>query len=208
MSNIPLSQSIKQVGLFVAALWAVFFLDWIVPGDFASWGVVPRSLSGLIGIPCSPFIHDGMGHLISNSIPLIILLFLFVASRNSPWLRIAEIVLLSGVLLWLFGRNGGDKLLIHVGASGLIYGLIAYLIVVGFREKHPISLIIALLVGFLYGGTLLWGVLPTNERISWDGHLAGALAGAILAWIFPKENTQLESESPVDLLRRHGFEVE
>jgi len=209
MDSTTLGKSIKTVGGALAVLWAVFLLDWVVPGQFTDWGIVPRHIGGLVGIPLSPLIHDGLGHLISNSIPLAILLFLFFASRKNPWLRTAEIALLGGLLLWLFGRNGGQQQpVVHVGASLLIYGLIAYLIVVGFREKHPISLLIALMVGFLYGGTLIWGVLPTSQRISWDGHLAGAVAGAILAFLFPKETNPVDPESPVDLLRRHGFEVE
>lgn len=208
MSTLPLHHTVKHVGLMMVVIWGVYLLDWIVPVDFVNWGIIPRRVGGLMGIPLSVFIHDGIGHLISNSIPLAILLFLFIASRKAAWTRIVEIALLGGLFLWLFGRNGVDGNVIHVGASGLIYGLIAYLIVVGFREKHPVSLAIALLVGFLYGGTLLWGVLPTNARISWDGHLTGAVAGALLAFVFPKESNPADTESPVDLLRRHGFEVE
>ena len=208
MSTLPLSQTVRHVGLFLAVVWGVYLLDWMFPAKFVDWGIIPRRLSGLIGIPLSPFIHDGIGHLISNSIPLAILLFLFIASRKTAWLRIIEVALLGGLFLWLFGRNGTEGNVVHVGASGLIYGLIAYLIVVGLREKQPVSMAIALLVGFLYGGTLLWGVLPTNAHVSWDGHLAGAVAGALLAFYFPNESRPADTESPVDLLKRHGFDVE
>ncbi len=181
---------LRQTGIFIAVLWGVYFLDWIVPGQFANWGIVPRSLKGLIGIPLSPLIHNGFGHLLGNTIPLAILLSLFVASRRSPWVHVAEIALLGGGLLWLFGRGGGENAMaVHAGASGLIYGLIAYLIVAGFREKNPLSLIIALVVGFFYGGTLLWGILPTDSRISWDGHLFGAIAGGLLAMFADNEPT-------------------
>jgi membrane associated rhomboid family serine protease len=192
----------------LAVLWSVYLLDWLIPVQFTGWGIVPRRWNGLVGIPLSPLIHDGMGHLVSNSIPLAILMFLFVSSRKKPWLRIVEVALLGGLLLWLFGRNGAQEPVVHVGASLLIYGLIAYLIVIGFREKHPVSLVIALVVGFLYRGTLIWGVLPTSPKISWDGHLAGAIAGAALAFLFPTESAPTDSESPVDLLRRHGFDVD
>lgn len=209
MTPKQLSQSLKVTGIFLAILWAVYLLDWLVPGQFAEWGVVPRRLQGLVGIPLLPFIHVGLSHLISNTIPLAILLFLFAASRKTPWLRVAEIALLSGLLLWALGRNGTvEEGQVHVGASGLIYGLIAYLIVVGIREKHPVSLSIAVLVGFLYGGTLFWGVLPSDQPVSWDGHLTGAIAGGILAALVPKQTSETDNESPVDLLRRHGFEVE
>lgn len=208
MITSSIQKSVQGIGLFIAGLWAIYFIDLILPLQFSNWGIIPRRLIGLLGIPLSPFIHGSLGHLISNTIPLAILLFLFVNSRMQPWLRIAEIGLLSGLLLWLFGRNGsGDHLAVHVGASGLIYGLIAYLIVVGFREKHPVSLVIALLVGFLYGGTLLWGVLPISQTISWDGHLFGAVAGGILALLFPTQQDNRDHETPIDLLKRRGFDV-
>lgn len=208
MNSTRLSLALWSVVVSLAVLWSVYLLDWVIPVQFTGWGIVPRRWNGLVGIPLSPLIHDGMGHLVSNSIPLAILMFLFVSSRKKPWLRIVEVTLLGGLLLWLFGRNGAQEPVVHVGASLLIYGLIAYLIVIGFREKHPASLVIALVVGFLYGGTLIWGVLPTSPKISWDGHLAGAIAGAALAFLFPTESDPTDSESPVDLLRRHGFDVD
>ena len=106
---------------------------------------------------------------------------LLAGSRTRTWESVIEISLLGGGLLWLFGRSAGNQ--VHVGASILIYGLIAFLLVAGFREKRLIPLGVAILVGFLYGTTLLGGVLPTfDSRISWDGHLCGALAGAAIAF--------------------------
>lgn len=177
---------LRSIAIFVAILWAVLLIDWVLPLDLSHWGVIPRKLSGLIGIPLAPFIHGGIGHLLSNTVPLIVLLILLMASRKEAWVTVAEIVVLSGVLLWLFGRNGNaQEQIVHVGASGLIYGIIAYLIIAGFREKQVIPLSIALLVGFLYGGTFLWGMLPTQKGVSWDGHLTGAVAGGILAFFLP-----------------------
>ncbi len=172
-----IQQELRGVVAFVAILWGVYLLDWVVPGRFADWGLVPRTLWGLVGIPLSPFLHAGLGHLLSNTIPLFILLVLLAGSRARSWETVAEIVLLGGGLLWLVGRPA-----VHVGASGLIYGLIAFLIVSGFREKRLVPLLVAILVGFLYGTTLLWGILPTvGSQISWDGHLCGAIAGGLLA---------------------------
>jgi membrane associated rhomboid family serine protease len=204
-----LSQSIRSVGLFIAILWAVYLLDWILPYQFTDWGIVPRRMTGLVGIPLSPFLHDGVRHLISNSLPLLILLSLFVFTRRDPWLRVLEIGILSGFLLWLFGRNGsGNQVVVHVGASGLIYGLIAYLTVAGLREKHPVSLLIAIVVGFVYGGSFIAGMIPGMQGVSWEGHLTGAVAGGALAFLLPKESNKTEEESPVDLLKRHGFDVQ
>ena len=92
--------------------------------------------------------------------------------------RNVGLVLVGGTLLWLFGRGGR----VHVGASSLIYGLIAFLIVAGFRERRIASLAVAVLTGFLYGGTLLSGILPSSKGISWDGHLLDAVGGGIVAF--------------------------
>lgn len=187
-------QELSGVLVFVAVMWAVYFLDFIVPGKFEQWGIIPRTLWGLLGIPLSPFIHAGFGHILGNSIPLVILLALLAGSRTRTWPTVMEIVLLGGGLLWLFGRASS-----HVGASGLIYGLIAFLLVAGFREKRLIPLAVALLVGFLYGGTLISGVLPTvSSHISWEGHLFGAIAGAAVAYVATSKLTADEDDSTIN----------
>jgi membrane associated rhomboid family serine protease len=132
----------------------------------------------MIGIPASPFLHGSLGHLTSNTVPLIILLTLLAGSRARSWETVLEIIFLGGGLLWVLGRSA-----IHVGASGLIYGLIAFLLVSGFREKRLVPMLIAILVGFLYGTTLLAGILPTaGAQVSWDGHLWGAVAGGLIGY--------------------------
>lgn len=174
----PIQKELGGVLTFVGTLWGVYFADFLIPGQLTDWGLVPRTLWGLIGIPLAPFLHAGFGHLLGNTLPLIVLLMLMAGSRGRTWPTVAEIVIVGGGLLWLFGRSAA-----HVGASGLIYGLIAFLIVAGFREKRPIPMLVAILVGFLYGGTLISGVLPSiGSNVSWDGHLFGAIAGAIIAF--------------------------
>ncbi len=171
-------EELHGVALFIGALWFVYLLDWIVPIKFTDWGVVPRTIWGLVGIPLSPFLHASFGHLLGNTIPLAILLTLLAGSRARSWETVIEVILLGGGLLWVFGRSA-----VHVGASGLVYGLIAFLLVAGFREKRFVPLMISLLVGFLYGGTLLWGVLPSiGTHVSWDGHLCGAVAGGLFGY--------------------------
>lgn len=167
------------MALFIAVLWGVYAVDWLVPASLVDWGLVPRTVGGLWGILTSPFLHANLGHLISNTVPLLILLLLLCGSRARTWPTVFEIIVLGGLLLWLLGRSA-----VHVGASGLIYGLIAYLIVSGFREGRLLSLIVAIVVGFLYGGTLVSGVLPTvGPGVSWDGHLCGAVAGGMLGYM-------------------------
>ncbi len=179
------------VAIFMVMLWATYFADLILPVDLTTWGIIPRTSWGLVGIPLAPFLHASFGHLLGNTLPLVVLLALMAGSRTRTWETTVEIVLLGGGLLWLFGRNGTPELATaHVGASGLVYGLAAFLIVAGFREKRFVPLIVAIGVAFIYGTTLLYGVLPTIGRgVSWDGHLTSAIAGAALAY-FTLGNTE------------------
>ena len=126
-----------------------------------------------------PFLHGSLGHLLSNTVPLATLSILLVSSRDDA-LRLMAVISISGAgLLWAIGRQHN-----HVGASGLIYGLIAFLLVSGFVEKRWFDISISMVVLFLFGGSLIMGVLPTwNGQISWDGHLCGAVAGSVLAFL-------------------------
>jgi len=179
-----------RLGLFAASLWLVFIADWILPVDFNRWGIVPRRLDGLWGILFSPFLHANLGHLLSNFLPLVVLLALLLITQRGGWWIVLQIILFGGLLLWIFGRSA-----MHVGASGLIYGLIAYLIAAGFRQGRVVSALAALVVGFLYGGALLSGILPTlDEQVSWDGHLTSAIAGGILGYFSNSSSTQVTVE--------------
>ncbi len=173
-----IKQELTGVLTFIGVIWVSFLADLFLPWQFTSLGITPRTLWGLFGIPLSPFLHVNFSHLLGNTVPLFLLLVLLAGSRTQTWETVGQIILLSGGLLWLLGRPHT-----HAGASGLIYGLIAFLIVAGIREKRLGSLVVAVLVGFLYGGTLIFGVLPTaGADVSWDGHLLGALAGAAVAY--------------------------
>lgn len=163
---------------FVGVIWCVFLIGHILPFDLQFYGITPRTLRGLVGIPAAPFLHADWAHIVSNTIPLTVLLVLLAGSRAQSWTVVTLIVLLGGTLLWLFGRPAN-----HIGASSLIYGLIAYLLVSGIREGRLVPFAIAILVGFLYGGTLLAGVVPSlSSHISWEGHLFGAIAGGAIAY--------------------------
>ena len=145
-----------------------------------------------------PFLHADFHHIVSNTFPLFILLMLLAGSKARSWEIVIEVVLLGGLLLWLFGRHAD-----HIGASGLIFGLVAFLIVSGLLERRIVPLIVTAVVAFLYGGTLLSGVLPRlGSHVSWDGHLCGAVAGGIVAYALtrePKANKALD-----DQRRAHG----
>jgi membrane associated rhomboid family serine protease len=179
MASTPhtIREEIHEVVLFVGAIWAVYAVSLVYPGlDY--YGVIPRTLRGLVGIAAMPFLHANLHHLVSNTIPLFVLLILLAGSRAESWEVVVTISCLGGFLLWIFGRPA-----VHIGASGLIAGLVAFLILSGFLERRIVSLVIALFVGFLYGGSLIMGVLPRlGSQISWDGHLCGAIAGGIVAY--------------------------
>jgi membrane associated rhomboid family serine protease len=178
---------------FIALLWVIFAVDWVLPIiDLTPWGLVPRTLGGLVGIATMPLLHGSWSHLFGNSIPLVVLLCLLAGSRTNSLGTVVGISLLGASLLWLFGRPH-----IHIGASGLVYGLVAFLLAAGFFERRPVSIVIALVVGFLYGGTLLFGVLPTaGATVSWDGHLFGAIAGGVVAFAVTRQSDSREPSSP------------
>lgn len=125
-----------------------------------------------------PFLHSDFDHLLGNTIPLIVLLFLLVSSRRDAWLVVGCLVIGNGALLWIFGRPA-----IHVGASGMTFGLCCFLITVGVRERRLIPVTIAILVGLIYGGTMLNGVIPRwQSDVSWDGHLCGLISGGLVGF--------------------------
>ncbi len=160
-------EELRGVLVFVGVVWCVFVVGLVLPFSINALGVTPRSLFGLVGIPLMPFLHADLNHLLSNTIPLTVLLLLLAGSKANSWSIVAFIILLSGSMLWLFGRPAT-----HVGASGLIFGLIAFLLVSGILERRIVPLLIAIVVGFLYGGTLLTGIIPDlGSHISWEGHL-------------------------------------
>lgn len=160
--------------VIIGTIWVVFILDLVLPLE--QLGLVPRSLTGLTGIVTMPFLHGNFGHLLANTVPLAILLGLMVISRPKPWSTMIILTLISGVALWLFGRSA-----LHIGASGLIYALMGFLIAAGILERRLTSVAVALFVGITYGASILGGILPA-PGVSWEGHLFGLLAGAALAW--------------------------
>ena len=168
----------KNLVLLVAVLWVILFISFLLPIN--RFGIMPRTLFGLTGIFTSPFLHDGIIHLAANSTGILILGFLFINLENKNFLIIAILlVLLSGFGTWLIGRSG----YIHIGASGVIYGLIGYLVSAGIFKRNVKSIVISLIVFFLYGGAII-GIFPSDAYISWESHLSGLLSGIILAGKF------------------------
>jgi membrane associated rhomboid family serine protease len=184
-------KELRGVLVFVGIVWCVFVVGLVLPFSINSCGVTPRSIIGLVGVPLMPFLHADLKHLLSNTVPLTILLLLLAGSKANSWTIVAFIVFMSGAMLWLFGRPAT-----HVGASGLIFGLIAFLLASGILERRIVPLVISIVVGFLYGGTLLSGIVPDlGSHISWEGHLFGAIAGGLAAELMTRRGVQPEDHS-------------
>ena len=178
--------------LFILILFVVEWIEHTYGMCFAKYGVLPRTLEGLKGVLLSPFIHSDWKHFTNNALPL----FVLTATLGFFYKGIAKEVflwswLMSGLWLWAIGRPS-----FHIGASGLLYALASFLFFSGFIRKHTKLMSISMFVVFLYGG-MVWGIFPMKKYISWEGHLAGALAGLILAYWFkdngpPKQVYQYE----------------
>ena len=168
---------------FVFAIWALKIIELGFGISFISYGVLPRHTSGLVGIIFYPLIHSNFEHLISNSFPILFLVTaLFYFYPSSSVKVFVLIYFVSGILLWIIGRES-----YHIGASGVVYGLITFTFFSGIIRWDRRSIVLSLIVTFLYGG-FTWGVLPIDEKISWEGHLSGALIGIICAFIFRKND--------------------
>jgi membrane associated rhomboid family serine protease len=175
------SEELHGILIFLGVIWAVFAVSLAVPW-LDSWGVVPRTPGGLVGILAMPFLHANLQHVLGNTVPLGILLALLAGSKARSWEIVAAVILLGGLLLWLVGRSA-----IHIGASGLVFGLVAFLIASGLLERRVVPMIVSGVVGFLYGGSLVGGILPrVGSSISWDGHLCGVVAGVVVAYALTK----------------------
>ncbi len=173
-------------------MWLVKGIDILFNLDLNRFGLYPLELKGLPGILTSPFLHADLSHLFANSIPLFILsAFLFYFYEEISWMILILIYLITGFLVWVYAR--GDS--VHIGASGVIYGLVSFLFFSGIIRKEKGLMVLTLLVAFLYGG-LIWGVFPQlfpNQPISWESHLMGLIAGLILALYYRNSGPQKKS---------------
>ncbi len=181
--------------LWVALLWVIQVINLLSGYKLNSWGIYPRELSGLGGILFAPFLHAGFYHLISNSVPMLILLALIYMSsaRALVWVSISGI-LLGGLGVWVFGSNG-----YHVGASGLIFAFWGYLIADAWFRRSVRSILISVITLLLYGG-LLFSLFSYRPYVSFSSHLFGLLAGVIAARLLapPRRTGLAPARSPND----------
>lgn len=178
-----LKLSLKLPAVFLGIIWLAFLFNF----PPTNWGVLPLSVDGLKGILFSPIIHGDIQHIVSNSAPFFMLfsmmLFFYPKVAKSAF---GLIYILSGFLVWIFGRES-----YHIGASGVVYGMVSFLFWSGvFRRSIP-SIVISLIVTFLYSG--LWlGVLPNQPGVSWEGHLLGGIVGVFVAYLFKNSKSDIQ----------------
>jgi membrane associated rhomboid family serine protease len=164
---------------FTAVLYLVELVDQLTALRLDDDGIVGRTFSGLDGVLWAPFLHAGWAHLFANTLPFLVFGFLAMAGGIRQWVLVtASIWLLGGLGVWLFGPDDRST----VGASGVIFGWLAFLLVRGFFARSARQILLAVVLFFFWGG-VLWGLLPGQQGISWQGHLFGALAGVLAAWL-------------------------
>jgi len=163
---------------FVAVLWVAEVVDTVLGGSLDAQGIRPGSTDGLVGIVFAPLLHAGFGHLVANTVPLLVLGFLVLLSGLARGLAVTAVVwVVGGLGTWLLGGAGT----VHLGASGLVFGWLAFLLVRGFFTRRPTEILVGVGVLLVYGSLLL-GALPGTPGVSWQGHLFGAVGGVLAAW--------------------------
>jgi membrane associated rhomboid family serine protease len=178
---------------FIIFLWLIKLFEILSGITLYKLGVLPRHVSGLIGILTYPLIHASISHLLSNSLPFLILGTGLVYFYKESALKVFFIIYFgSGILVWLFARTA-----YHIGCSGIIYGFGSFLFFSGLIRRDSRAIVLALLVTFLYG-SLVWGFLPLDASISWESHVFGALIGVVCSFVFRKR----------DVYKRYDWEDE
>jgi membrane associated rhomboid family serine protease len=177
------------LGGFITCIWLLEFVDlFIFRNALNLYGIRPRTISGLWGILFAPFLHGGLGHLMANTIPFLVLGWFVMLREISDFFLVSLITMLaSGLGVWLFGSANS----IHIGASGVIFGYFGFLLSRGYFERSAVGIAFSLLVGTLYG-SLIWGVLPIRNGISWEGHLFGFLGGVLAARLLARRKQSIQ----------------
>lgn len=176
---------------FVVLIWAVHIVNVLLGGSLTYFGIHPLDVSSLPYIFTSPWLHLNFSHLMANTVPGALFLFLVGLSGRRALIEVTLIVMILGGLgTWVIGGIGTS----HVGASGLIYGWLAYLVVRGIFNRSLSQVALGVVLAFMYGG-LIWGVLPTQVGVSWQGHLCGAIAGIVAG-------ATITSDDPAKLIQK------
>jgi membrane associated rhomboid family serine protease len=189
--------SIIIIGGFILIIWGIEILDYLLfRGALDSYGIQPRAIDGLWGILWAPFLHGGFGHLLANTGPLLVMGLILLASRPLPQFFTLSglIVIISGLGTWLIG----PRFSVHIGASGLVFGYFAFLLLSAYFERSCRNILIAVLVLFLYSG-IIWGVLPQANGISWQTHLFGFIGGGFAAYLFAQRDDGIGIDNGISI---------
>ena len=172
-----LDKQARVLGSVLAVLWAVFLVNVILHGRLLEFGVIPRTVIGLRGIALSPFLHGSLQHLVANSVSFVVLGWLVLLRGTRAFTRVTIVAALaSGTVAWLLGAGGS----VHIGASGVIFGYLGYLMLSGWFTRSIGTVLLSLIVTVMWGGLVL-GVLPGAPGVSWQAHLGGFVGGVIAA---------------------------
>ncbi|MFO7879866.1 MAG: rhomboid family intramembrane serine protease [Bacteroidales bacterium] len=179
-----------RISLFVTLMllllmWAVHLLNFSLDMELNRYGINPREWKGLIGILAAPLLHGDWQHLTANSMSFIVLgTGLFYLYPKTGYRVFALSWISSGILVWLIARPSH-----HIGASGVIYAMAAFLFLSGILRKDYRMMAISLIIVFMYG-SMVWGIFPGKPGISWEAHFAGMFMGFLLAWVYRKHGPQ------------------
>jgi membrane associated rhomboid family serine protease len=172
-----LKRQAMVLGGALGAFWGVFAVNTVLAGSLIQYGIIPRTVTGLRGILFAPFLHGNLQHIIANSIPFAALGWLVMLRDRRHFVPVTLFSMLgAGLFAWAFGAPGS----VHVGASGVVFGYLGFLLLAGWYARSFASIGISLVVGVLFGG-LLVGVLPAEQGISWQAHLGGFIGGVLAA---------------------------
>jgi membrane associated rhomboid family serine protease len=169
--------------LVITAMWIIYWGEFVAPFDLTHLGILPRTSSGLTGVLFAPLLHstNDIKHILNNSIPTFFLLMaLFYFYKQTALKVIGLGWLLTGLLTWIIAKNEGSY---HIGMSGIIYALVFFLFISGVLKKEKQYQAISLLIVILYG-SLIWGIFPMEDKVSWEGHLGGTISGIFLAFYY------------------------
>jgi membrane associated rhomboid family serine protease len=185
-----LLQALIVIGSFTALLYLIEVVDAAMSGRLDQFGIQPRTLGGLDGVLWAPLLHHGWAHLFANTLPVLLFGFLAMSNGVGQWVAVTlTIWLFSGLGVWLAGDTGTT-----VGASGIAFGWLSFLLVRGLFNRAIGQIMVAIVLFLYWGGTLL-GVLPGNPGVSWQGHLFGAIAGILAAWLVSVANRSRTTRS-------------
>ncbi len=180
--------SFEIITSVIVLLWIILAVNFFLPIN--SYGIIPRDINGLKGVIFSPFLHANMYHLIANSITLFFLGLIFITLERRRAIMITLYLIICGGLgTWIIGRSGA----VHIGSSGVIYGIMGYLFFIGIFSRNIKTILVSLVTFFFYGGAI-WGILPVNSFVSWESHLCGLFSGMFVPRINKKKTDRTAAD--------------